>query len=180
MNIERRHVMLLALGGAVAAGSGCVSRPIQRASADGTYCYRTGKSYRPRLTCTPSPIPTEQVERGAKRFEPASDRLTVYVVRDRWADSKDLVRVGTEGGSPVETVPQSFVRFRLPAGRHQLTATWPEGTTGLDVSGRAGEIVYVELVGVAWSWGSKYRLKAGGQADSRQRAERLRLVADVG
>jgi hypothetical protein len=180
MKIQRRHVMLLVVGSVAAVGSGCASRPLQRASADGTYCYRTGKSYHPRLTCTPSTIPSEQVESGAKRFEPASDRLTVYVVRDRWADSKDLVRVSTEGGSSVETVPQSFVRLRLPAGRHRLTATWPDGTTGLDVEGRAGDIVYVEVVGVAWSWGGKYRLEVGEPADSRQRAERLRLVADVG
>jgi hypothetical protein len=172
--------VLLILGSATALSAGCTSVPRPRANADGTYCYRAGKSYRRGLTCTPYSIPTEQVEAAAKQFASAADRLTVYVVRDRWADSKDVVRIESDSGPSGDTVPQSFVRLQLRAGRHRLTATWTDGATGLDISGRDGEIVYVELVGVAWSWGSKYRLRVGEPAESRQRAERLRLVADAG
>jgi hypothetical protein len=180
MTHRRRHLLMLILGSATALTAGCTSSPGQRANADGTYCYRAGKSYRRGVTCTPSSIPTQQVEAAAKQFAAAADRLTVYVVRNRWADSKDVVRIESDSSPSVDTVPQSFVRLRLPAGRHSLTAIWPDGTSGLEIAGRDGEIVYVELVGVAWSWGSKYRLRVGEPAESRQRAERLRLVADAG
>jgi hypothetical protein len=178
MKIPRRRLVLL-LGGTAVLGAGCMSKPLQRASPDGTYCYRAGKSYRPTLTCTPSPIPGEEAASVAKRFEPAADRLTVYVVRKRWADSKGLVRVGAEGGPSVDTIPQSLARLHLAAGSHRLAATWSEGKTGLEISGRAGDIVYVELVGTAWSWGSSFGLEVGVPSDSRKRAERLPLVGDV-
>jgi hypothetical protein len=59
-------------------------------------------------------------------------------------------------------------------------ASWSEGTASLDVSGRDGEVLYVELVGVAWSWGSKFCLTAGDPDWSRQRVSNLRMVGDVG
>jgi hypothetical protein len=79
-----------------------------------------------------------------------------------------------------DTVPASFVRWQFPLGKHTLKATWSNGTRSLDISGMAGDIVYVELVGAAWSWGSKYRLERGEAAESRQRAASLRMVADIG
>ncbi|GAP34215.1 hypothetical protein ISF6_3994 [Piscinibacter sakaiensis] len=61
-----------------------------------------------------------------------------------------------------------------------LTATWPEGTAGLDISGKAGEVLVVEVIGQVWVWGSKYRLEPGTIDDARERTRNLRLVADVG
>jgi hypothetical protein len=180
MAIQRRNLLLMVLGGTAALTAGCGTRPLQRANADGTYCYRPGKSYSRTRTCTASPIPSEQTEAAAKRFEAASGRLTVYLVRNRWADSKGIVEVASETGSSVDTVPASFVRWQFPPGNHTLKATWSNGTRSLDISGMAGDIVYVELVGAAWSWGSKYRLERGEAAESRQRAASLRMVADIG
>jgi hypothetical protein len=49
--------------------SGCMTKPLRPVNADGTYCYRIGKSYRPKLTCTPTAVPTDAAEADAKRFE---------------------------------------------------------------------------------------------------------------
>jgi hypothetical protein len=180
MYATRRRALLFAISGTAVLTAGCMTKPLRPANADGTYCFRIGKSYRPKLTCTPSPIPTAQVEADVKRFEPTSDKLTVYLVRKRWGDTENLVRVGREGAPAVDMVPESFARWRLPAGSHRLTATWPEGSTDLDIAGSSGEVIFVEVIGFVWVWGSKYRLERGDAAESRQRAAALRLVADVG
>lgn len=179
MNLSRRRTLLFAVGGSALLTAGCMTKPLRPANADGTYCFRVGKSYHPTLTCTPAPIPSAAVEADAKRFEPAPGKLTVYLVRNRWGDAKNLVRVSSEGVPTVDTVPESFARWRLPAGSHRLTATWLEGSAGLDISGAAGEVVFVEMIGRVWAWGSDYRLELGNGAESRQRALPLRLVADL-
>jgi hypothetical protein len=175
----RRRLMVLAVGGVGLMATGCMTKPPRPANADGTYCFRIGKRYRPVLTCTPTPIPPEQVEADAKRFEPTPGRLTVYVVRKRWGDTKNVVRIGGDDAA-ADTVPYSFVRWRLAAGSHRLTATWSEGSVSLDVTGTAGDVVYVEVIGTVWAWGSSYRLERGDATESRRRAAALRLVADVG
>ncbi len=180
MNIKRRRALLFAVAGSAVLTAGCMTKPLRPANADGTYCYRIGKSYRPKLTCTSAPIPSETVESDAKRFEPAPGKLTVFLVRKRWGDTANVVRISSSGTSSVDTVPESFARWRLPAGSHRLTVTWPEGSASLDVSGVAGEVVFVEVIGSAWVWGSSYRLERGDAAESRQRAVSLRLVADIG
>ncbi|MEN9544234.1 MAG: hypothetical protein RLZZ598_1067 [Pseudomonadota bacterium] len=178
MSIHRR-AMLVGLGGVALLSAGCMTKPLRAANADGTYCYRIGKSYRPKLTCTPGPIPSEQVEAEAHQFNGAPDQLTIYLVRKRWGDTGHVIRVATPGGSPVDTVPESFARWRLSPGQHTLTLTWPEGTANLAVKGRAGEVLAVEIVGQIWAWGSNYRLEPADATEARDRAGRLRLVADV-
>jgi hypothetical protein len=180
MNLARRRALLVAVGGSALLTAGCMTKPLRPANADGTYCFRIGKSYRPTLTCTPAPVPLESIEADAKRFEAAPGKLTVYVVRKRWGDAKNVVRVSSDGASSVDTVPESFARWRLPAGSHRLAVTWSEGSASLDISGAAGEVVFVEVIGSVWVWGSNYRLERGDAAESRQRAMSLRLVADVG
>lgn len=180
MNSSRRHTLLFAAGGSALLTAGCMTKPLRPANADGAYCFRIGKSYRPNLTCTPAPIPSEAIEADAKRFEPAPGKLTVYLVRKRWGDTQNVVRVSADGVAAVDTVPETFARWRLPAGSHRLTVTWPEGKDGLEVTGAAAEAVFVEVIGWVWAWGSNYRLERGDAAESRQRAMRLRLVADVG
>lgn len=179
MNLSRRRTILFAVSGSALLTTGCMTKPLRPANADGTYCFRVGKSYRPTLTCTPAPIPSATVEADAKRFEPTPGKLTVYLVRNRWGDTRNVVRVSSEGKPTAETVPESFARWQLPAGSHRLTATWLEGSAGLDISGGAGEVVFVEMIGRVWAWGSDYRLELGNTAESRRRALPLRLVADL-
>ena len=177
--IARRRALLFAVGGSALLTTGCMTKPLRPANADGTYCFRTGKSYRPKLTCTPTPIPAGSIEADAKRFEPTPGKLTVYVVRKRWGDASNVVRISSGASSAVDTVPESFARWRLPAGSHRLAVTWPEGSATLDIAGAAGEVIFVEVIGRVWVWGSNYRLERGDAAESRQRAMSLRLVADV-
>jgi len=180
MNLARRRALLFAVGGSALLTAGCMTKPLRPANADGTYCFRLGKSYRPKLTCTPAPIPSESIEADAKRFEAAPGKLTVYVVRKRWGDVRNVVRVSSDGASPVDTVPESFARWRLPAGSHRLIVTWSEGSATLDIAGAAGEVVFVEVIGRGWVLDSNYRLERGDATESRQRAVSLRLVADIG
>lgn len=178
-NIPRRAA-LLGLAGFAVLGAGCMTKPLRPANADGTYCYRIGKSYRPKLTCTPGAIPSAQAEAQAWEFGGVGDRMTVYLVRKRWGDTGFVIPVSTPGVQTVDTVPETFARLRLVPGAHVLTATWPEGTTSLEVSGKAGDVLVVEVIGQIWAWGSKYRLESGTIDDARERARNLRLVADVG
>jgi hypothetical protein len=179
MNRVSRRTMIVATGLVALLGTGCMTKPMQPANPDGTYCFATGKWYRRKLTCTPTPIPPESVEAEAKRFEPAPGLLTVYVVRKRWGDAVNQVRLTVDGGAPVVTTPESFVRLRMRPGPHTFAATWSEGATELAVTGAAGDVRVVELVGSVWAWGSTYRLDHGNLAEGRTRAARLRLVADV-
>jgi hypothetical protein len=160
-------------------GAGCTTKPLRAANADGTYCFSIGDSLRRKLTCTPTPIPSLAVEEAAKRFEPAPERLTVYVIRKRWGDAANRVRLNIDGGQPVVTVPNSFARLRLRAGAHQLTATWEGGSAAMAIAGQPGDVRFVELIGSVWAWGSTYRLEPGDPPVSRGRVAALRLVADV-
>lgn len=174
-----RRISPVAIALCALLSAGCTTAPMRPANPDGTYCFAVGKWYRRTLTCTPVPIPPESVEIEAKRFEPALDQLTVYVVRKRWGDAINQVRLIVDDGAPVVTTPASFVRLRMRPGLHKFTAIWSEGTTELVVGGAAGELRVVELVGSVWSWGSTYRLELGDAADGRNRIARLRLIADV-
>lgn len=179
MNRASRRTVLVGSGLVALFGTGCMTKPMQPANSDGTYCFGTGKWYRRKLTCTPTPIPPESVEVEAKRFEPAPGLLTVYVVRKRWGDVINQVRLAVDNGAPVVTTPESFVRLRLQPGPHRFTAAWSEGSTELVVSGAAGEVRVVELVGSVWAWGSTYRLDHGDVSEGRNRVARLRLIADL-
>lgn len=167
------------LGVGAVLGKGCMTKPVWPANPDGTYGFAVGKWYRRTLTCTPTPIPPESVDAEAKRFRPALDQLTVYVVRKRWGNVINEGRLAVDNGAPVVTTPESFMRLRLQSGPHRFTAAWSEGSTELVVSGAAGEVRVVELVGSVWSSGSTYRLDHGDVIKGRNRAARLRLVADV-
>lgn len=180
MNLSLRRALLFAVGGSTFLTAGCMTKPLRAANANGTYCFRIGKSYRPRLTCTPAPIPSEAIEAEAKRFDPAPGKLTVYLVRKRWGDAQNVVGVSSDGAPAIDMVPESFARWRLPAGNHRLTVTWSEGSSSLNVAGAAGEVVFIEVIGSVWAWGSNYRLERGDATESRHRAVSLRLVADVG
>jgi hypothetical protein len=118
------------------------------------------------------------VEADAKRFAASADRFTVYVVRKRWADAANVVKLTVDGAAQAETVPESFVRLRLPPGQHVLRANWSEGEAQTMVRGAAGEIRVVELAGSAWAWGSRYGLEPGDES-SRDRVLRARMVADI-
>lgn len=176
----RRRTLLVGLAAiGLVPLSGCMTKPLRPVNADGTYCYRIGKSYRPKLTCTPAAVPTDAVEADAKRFDPDPSSLTVYVLRRNWSDASVIVPVTVDGTASAATIPESLVRVRLKPGAHRLSAQWEGRTVDIDVDGRAGDLRVVELVGSGWAWGTSFSWNAV-QADAVQsRARASKLVADL-
>lgn len=178
MNLARRHTMLFAIGSS-ALLAGCMINPQQQANHADEYCSRHFQRNRTTFTCMPTPIPSEQADADAKRFKPIPGKLTVYLVRKHRSDTRNLVRVDGDSVPAVDMVPNSFARWRLPAGKHRLTVTWPGGSADLDIAGAEGGVVFVEVVGSVRVGSSSYRLELADAAESRQRALQMRLVADV-
>lgn len=158
---------------------GCMTKPLQPVRADGIYCHKVGKSYRPTLTCTAEAVPSIEVEAQAKRFEPSADALTVYVLRKRWGDARNLVVASIDGRQQVTTIPESLVRIRLKPGEHRLALSWEGSSSDLVVTGAGGEVRFVELVGSVWSWGGTYRWETGALDSARDRAIASKLIADI-
>lgn len=180
MDVVERRALLMLAPALMVLGTGCATAPpAAKVNPDGTYCHRTVISRRRLVTCTPGPVPSEEVNVDARRFAPVADRLTVYVVRDSWGDYSQVVRMSAPGAVPLDLVPQSLARWRLAPGRHSLTLTWRDGVTSLDIEGVAGDLLFVEVIGSSWPWGRTYRLAAGNAGESRGRAAGLRLVGDA-
>lgn len=176
----KRRTLTLVLGGiALVQLAGCMTKPLQPVRDDGTYCFRIGRSYRPTLTCTTQPVPSTTADLEAKRFEPDPSALTVYLVRHRWGDVRNQVLVTVDEGTSVLTVPESFIRLRLPPGSHRVALTWEGKTATQEVDGKAGEVRFIQLAGSVWSWGSSYVWAAVERGDAQQRALKSRLIADI-
>lgn len=178
--MSQRRTLMLGLGAAVLAPlAGCMSKPLQPVSADGTYCHRIGRSFRAKSTCTPAAVPTDAAEAEAKRFDADPTSLTLYVLRRRWGDASVVVPVSVDGAAAASTIPESLVRLRLHPGSHRVSAQWEGHTLDIGVVGRAGDLRIVELVGSAWVWGTHFSWEAA-QADAvRSRALASKLVADL-
>lgn len=86
MNLAHRRPLLVTLGGSTLT-AGC-RQAIAAGERHGTYCFCIGKSYGATLACTPALIPSGAIEADAKRFEPAPGRMTGFLVRKRWGDSR--------------------------------------------------------------------------------------------
>lgn len=176
---QRRTLLLgLAVVG-LAPLAGCMTKPLRAVNADGTYCYRIGKSYRPTLICTPTAVPTDAVEAEAKRFEADPAALTVYVLRSRWGDASVVVPVTVDGAASATTIPVSLVRLRLKPGAHRVSAQWEGRSIDVSVEGRAGDLRVVELVGSGWAWGTSFGWQMAQAESVKARAQASKLVADL-
>ncbi len=156
---------------------GCAHRWEQPVRADGSYCFVIGKAHH--STCTAQPVPMAEANAAAKRFQPDSEALVVYVVRNRWADAGNLVPVSVDAATALMTVPESMIRVRLAPGQHRLTLSWDGKLSTQTVEGRAGDVRFVQVVGHVWSWGSSYAWDAGDAVGARARAQKSRLIADA-
>ncbi|CAD5366634.1 conserved hypothetical protein [Rubrivivax sp. A210] len=178
--LPQRRTLLLGL---TAVGlmplAGCMTKPIHPVNADGTYCHRIGRSYRPTLTCTPQAVPAASVEAEAKRFEGTAGALTVYVLRRNWGDALVAVPITVDGTTGAATIPDSLVRLRLAPGNHRLAAKWDGRDADINVDGQAGEVRVVELKGSGWAWGNTFSWQVVRLEDVRERAQATKLVADV-
>lgn len=190
----QRRRWLARCGGALlgsAALTACGTRPLQpgagNASAAG-YCRPSSAGEHDLRTCLPGPLPSDAQQAEARSLGADAQRLTVLVIRQRWADAVNRVSLALDGRAVADTVPSSFVRLRMAPGPHVLAARWPAGGTAdapdaqatLALAGQAGEVLCVELVGSVWLWRSHYRLEPTTPAEAAARVRALRLVADVG
>lgn len=179
-DLPRRITLLVGLAVVgLAPLAGCMTKPLRPVNADGTYCHRIGKSYRPTLTCTPSAVPTDAVEAEAKRFDADPTALTVYVLRSRWGDASVVVPVTVDGAAGTGTIPVSLVRLRLKPGAHRVSAQWEGRSVDMSIEGRAGDLRVVELVGSGWAWGTSFRWEAVQADEVKSRAQASKLVADL-
>lgn len=156
-----------------------MAKPLRSVNADGTYCHRIGKSYRPTLTCTPTAVPTDSVEADAKRFEADPAAFTVYVLRSRWGDSSVVVPVIVDGTATAATIPVSLLRLRLKPGAHRLSAQWQGQSIDASVEGRAGDLRVIELIGSGWAWGTSFRWEETQVDTVKSRAQVSKLVGDL-
>lgn len=178
--LPRRRTLLVGLAVVgLAPLAGCMTKPLRAVNADGTYCYRIGKSYRPKLTCTPVAVPTDAVEAEAKRFEADPTALTVYVLRSSWGDASVVVPVTIDGAAGAATIPVSLVRLRLKPGAHRVSAQWDGRSVDMSVGGRAGDLRVVELIGSGWAWGTSFSWESVQAEAVKTRAQASKLVADV-
>lgn len=154
----------------------CANKPLRPVEANGTYCFRVTTR---RRVCTPEPVPAASVEADAKRFEVTPGSMTVYIVRHRWADAVNRLPVLIGERATVVTIPKSLVRVRAVPAQLRLGFEWEERSEQHRVWGSAGDVLFVELVGSLWAWGSDYRWEVGTDADVRQRAISSKLIADL-
>jgi hypothetical protein len=156
-----------------------MTAPVRPVEVDGTYCYRIGKSYRKKLTCTAVPVPSEAVEASAKRFEPSPEAATLYVVRRRWGDTANRVPVSVDDRPPVLTIPDSLVRVRLKPGRHQVVLDWDGRRQVKSLTVAAGDVLFVEVDGSVWAWGASYDWAEPDVTGARLKASKSKLIADL-
>jgi len=153
-----------------------MGKPVRPVEADGTYCFQVSK---PRnKTCTSAPVPSDSVEAAVKKFEPTPGTVTLFVVRNRWGDTSNRVPVSIDGRPPVLTIPESLIRVLLPPGEHTVAFEWNGKRNARTITARAGEIVFVELVGIAWWWGANYHWAETDSESSKKRASAAKLIAD--
>jgi hypothetical protein len=156
-----------------------MTKPLRPVNADGTYCHRIGKSYRPTRTCTPTAVPSDFVEAEAKRFDADPAALTLYILRRRWGDATVVVPVAVDSVASAATIPESLVRVRLAPGAHKVSTQWKGQELEITVEGRAGDLRAVELIGSDWPWGTSFRWVPAQADEIKTRAQASKLVADL-
>lgn len=103
-----------------------------------------------------------------RRLERIPGKLTVYLVRKHWSDTRNIA----QGRSRRRAGPSTWCRS--PWRR----LAW--ASADLDIAGAAGEVIFVEVISSVRVFSGSYRLERGDAVEPRQRAISLRLVVDVG
>ncbi|MCL4697849.1 MAG: hypothetical protein KJ023_12485, partial [Burkholderiaceae bacterium] len=146
-------------------------------TAEVPHCYKTNKGRV--IACTPAAAPSLNADAEAKRFVPDRNALTVYVVRRNWGDGRNFVKVYPDGGTGVDTLPDTMVRLKFRPGAHSVTFEFDGKRQSTTVQGQAGDIRFVRIDGTVWAWKSTYEWVDEPEAATRERALKARLVADV-
>lgn len=175
MNPSRLHP--IALIAAIAALAGCATPPPPDPAAEVPHCYKTNKGRV--IACTSAPVPSLNADAEAKRFAPDPNALTVYVVRRNWGDGRNFVKVQADNGPTVETLPETMVRMKFKPGTHTIAFEFEDKRQSTTISGKAGDVRFVRIDGMVWSWKGTYAWAQEPEAEIRERALKARLVADV-
>ncbi|MDE2092243.1 MAG: hypothetical protein KGI87_00170 [Burkholderiales bacterium] len=157
--------------------AGCATSPPPDPAAQVPYCHKTNKGRV--IACTSSPAPSLNADAEAKRFTPDPQALTVFVIRRNWGDGRLFVPVRADDGPTIETLPNTMARIRLAPGSHTITFEFEGKRQGRTVAGKAGEIRFLRIEGMAWAWQSSFEWVDEPEAATRARAQKARLVADV-
>ncbi len=162
---------------AAAVLAGCATPPAPDPAAELPHCYKTNKGRT--IACTRAQVPSLNADAEAKRFASDPGALTVYVVRRNWADGRNFVKVQWDGGVGVETLPDTMVRLKFNPGSHNIAFEFEGQRESTTVEGKAGDVRFVRIDGMVWSWKSTYRWASEPEAAIRERALKARLVGDV-
>ena len=97
-------------------------------------------------SCASVPQASPERDAAAKRFRSHPNAAAVYVYRpDSWvAGGESTTVLWVDNRLIGETLPRTFFRLDLPAGRHVMNVQAPDsGSLMLDI--RAGEVYFVSL-----------------------------------
>lgn len=164
----------LAISTSIFILAGCAT-PVDRL-AEKPYCHtdRGRNSY-----CTKDIAPSLNRDEESKQFAPSPEALTVYVVR-YWGDGHHPLNVSVDGGSAMETVPNSMIRLKVKAGSHRISFTVDGKSFDRTISGLAGDIRLLGITGTDWSWGSSSHAWSDDTDDYvKRQARRSRLIKDI-
>ena len=167
-------IPVIALGMLMA---GCATKPPPDPAAELPHCYKTNKGRV--IACTSGPVPSLNADADAKRFTPDPELLTVYVVRRNWGDGRNFVKVQADNGPVADTLPDTMVRIKLRPGAHTIAFEFDGARREKIVDGKAGDMRFVRIDGMVWSWKSTYQWADDPEEKIRERALKARLVADV-
>lgn len=131
------------------------------------------------IACTKAPAPSLNADAEAKRFSPDPSTLTVYVVRRSWSDGRYFVKVQVDDGPAVDTLPDTMVRAKLEPGARTTAFELDGQRKTTTIEDKAGEVRFVRIDGVVWTWKSTFEWAADLEPAIRERALKARLVADL-
>lgn len=154
--------------------AGCAEQPHHLDSMN-AYC-NTLHGFK---TCTTEPIPSEDIERDAKRFAPRPNILTIYLVRADLNDRPGIVKISIDGRKSVTTLPHSLVRIAVASGEHKLELDDHGRTETLTLYGESGEVKFVRVTLKYGFTDYGYRMYLASGVEQKPRATNCKLVADV-
>ena len=157
--------------------AGCAAPPAPDPAAEMPYCHKANKGRE--IACTTAPVPSLNADAQAKQFAPDPNALAVYVVRRNWGDGRDVVKFQVDDSAAVETLPDTMLRYRLKPGSHTISFEFEGQRRNSTLDGKAGDVRFVQIDGMVWSWKSMYEWASESEAAIRERAIKARLVGDV-
>lgn len=172
----RRICSLSLLFGAIML-AGCSSPPSRPPLPDDSFCRSTMKPRR--LICIAGGVPSAAAAAQAAGLAGTPGMLTVYIVRNSWSDSTQLVDLKTEDGAIARTLPRTFARLQLMPGQHSLRVSWKQGESSGTVHGGPGEVKFLQLKGWAFWTSREFTLEAIDRDDAVGLSREAKFVADV-